>query len=217
MDRVAWDRAMAIYEAASAAERRYDVTVNRPMAGALERIAPRLDLWFQMPGESFRYIVRADRLGVFANHPLAGVREKAAAVEAACGPVYVHGGLRWGNRCGPRPPVDPDDKIALWLFRELMDDGFNAQRAGAIACAVGQAARENPDARAISYVQDYFPGRGYAYPADRVPEVAKWDEVVFPAGSDIRKVTTFRIGKLREMIAHYTEEQRAIIGDPDAE
>lgn len=130
--------------------------------------------------------------------------EHVAAGNFSCAPATSAGRARL---------FDPDDMIALWLFRELMEDGFNPQRAGIIACEVAQSARENPAARAISYVQDYFPVRGFAYPADSVPDVAKWDEVLFPAGSDIRKVTTFRIGKLRDMIAHYTEEERAVIGD----
>jgi hypothetical protein len=104
--------------------------------------------------------------------------------------------------------------IALWLFRELIDDGFEARRAGVVACEVAQAARLNPDARAISYVQDYFGARGHAFPAEQVPEQSKWDEVFF-SGTDIRKVTTFRIGKMREMIAHYTEEERNVIGEHD--
>lgn len=133
--------------------------------------------------------------------------EHVAAGAFSCAPATVPGRARL---------FDPNDMIALWLFRELMDDGFNAVRAGAIACAVVEAAKQSPDARAISYVQDYFPVRGYAFPADDVPLHAEWDKVVYPAGSDIRKVTTFRIGKLREMIAHYSAEEAAIIGDPEA-
>lgn len=136
--------------------------------------------------------------------------EHVAAGAFGCAPATVPGRARL---------FDPDDMVALWLFRELMDEGFNAARAGSIACEVGEAARQNPDARAISYVQDYFGNgeRGFAYPADAVPDHTEWDAVLFPAGSDIRKVTTFRIGKLREMIAHYTAEEAAIIGNPDAE
>ena len=134
--------------------------------------------------------------------------EHVAAGNFGCAPATSPGRARL---------FTPDDMIALWLFRELMDDGFEARRAGTIACEVAQSARENPDARAISYVQDYFPVRGFAFPADKVPLHGEWDDVVFPAGSDIRKVTTFRIGKLRDVIAHYTAEEAAIIGDPEAE
>ena len=133
--------------------------------------------------------------------------EHVAAGAFGCAPATVPGRARL---------FDQHDMIALWLFRELMDDGFNAQRAGAMACAVGEAARQNPDAPAISYVQDYFAGRGDAFPADQVPAHAEWDDVLF-SGTDIRKVTTFRIGKLRDMIARYTAEEAAIIVDPDAE
>ena len=114
---------------------------------------------------------------------------------------------------------DPDDMIALWLFRELMDDGLDAGTAGYTACKVAEAAREAPDAPTISYVEDYFRGargssRGRAFPTEQVPPPEKWDSV-FMSGTDIRKVTTFRISKLRAMISHYTEEERAIVGADD--
>jgi len=133
--------------------------------------------------------------------------EHVASGAFGCAPATIPGRARL---------FGPDDMIALWLFRELMEEGFNAARAGTIACAVGEAARANPEARSISYVQDYFNGHGSAFPADDVPAHAKWDEVLF-SGTDIRKVTTFRIGKLREMIAHYSAGEAAIVGDPDAE
>lgn len=131
--------------------------------------------------------------------------EHVAAGAFNCAPKTVPGRSRF---------FDPDDMLTLWLFRELMDDGFDARFAGAIACSVGEAARQHPEARSISYAQDYFGSRGHAFPADQVPDHSKWDEVVF-SGSDIRKVTTFRVGKLREMIAHYTEEEFSVAGEPD--
>lgn len=131
--------------------------------------------------------------------------EHVAAGRFPCAPATVPGRARL---------FDPDAMIALWLFRELMDDGFNAEHAGRIACAVAEAARHNPQARAISYVQDYFGSRGYALPADEVPAHSEWDSTPIN-GTDIRKVTTFRIGKLRDMIAHYTDEERSIIGTDD--
>lgn len=109
---------------------------------------------------------------------------------------------------------DPNDMIALYLFREIMEEGIEASVAGKIACEVAAVARNNPQARAISYVQTYFGRLGHAYPADDVPPHANWDDTLMN-GTDIRKVTTFRIGKLREMIAHYTEEERSIIGESD--
>ncbi|MBS9476076.1 hypothetical protein [Ancylobacter radicis] len=134
--------------------------------------------------------------------------EHVAAGRFGCAPATVPGRARL---------FDPDDMIALWLFRELMDDGFDAVHAGRIACSVAECARLNPEARSISYVQDYFqPVRGRAFPSDEVPAASAWDTVKF-SGTDIRKVTTFRIGKMREMIAHYTEEERAIIGERDGD
>jgi hypothetical protein len=131
--------------------------------------------------------------------------EHVAAGRFECAPDTIPGRARL---------FDPDDMISLWLFRELMDDGFDAKHAGFIACAVATAARKNPEARAISYVQDYFGSRGHAFPAENVPAFPEWDQVTI-SGSDIRKVTTFRVGKLREVIAHYTEEERQIIGEND--
>lgn len=130
--------------------------------------------------------------------------EHVAAGRFSCAPRTIPGRARL---------FDPDDMIALWLFKELMDDGLDAAHAGRIACEVAEAARQAPEARAISYVQPYL-GSGTAMPADSVRPPSDWDTYML-SGSDIRKVTTFRIGKMREMIAHYTEEERSIIGPDD--
>ena len=132
--------------------------------------------------------------------------EHVAAGRFPCAPATVPGRTRL---------FDPDDMIALRLFRELMDDGFGAERAGRIACEVARAAKKNPTATAIAYVEDYFvPPSGNAFPADEVPPASEWARVIF-SGTDIRKVTTFNIGKMREMIAAATEAERSIIGEPD--
>lgn len=130
--------------------------------------------------------------------------EHVAAGHFPCAPNTVPGRARL---------FDPDDMIALWLFRELMEEGYDARAAGRIACSVASAARQNPEARAISYVQTYFPG-GAAYPSDQVPDHSHWDTETL-GGTDIRKVITFRVGKLREMISHYADEERSIIGEND--
>ncbi|QCO15536.1 hypothetical protein D3869_10005 [Azospirillum brasilense] len=132
--------------------------------------------------------------------------EHVAAGRFRCAPCTVPGRARL---------FDPDDMIALWLFRDLMDDGYEATKAGYIACEVADAARRHPEARTISFVEDYFePRGGRAFPAEQVPAASEWDQVLF-SGTDIRKVTTFNIGKLRALIAHYTEEERSIIGERD--
>ena len=125
--------------------------------------------------------------------------EHIAAGFFNCAPETVPGRARL---------FDPDDMIALCLFRELMDDGLDAKRSGKIACAVSRAAREHPTAPAISYVQDYFIGNtAVAMPSDEVPPASEWATNLFmPGGTDARKVTTFNIAKLRKMIAHYTEK-----------
>lgn len=130
--------------------------------------------------------------------------EFVAADRFPCAPETVPGRARL---------FDPDDMVALCLFRELMDDGYDATKAGRIACKVAKAARDNPEAPAISFVFNYFgPTSGDACPSDKVPPPSDWDRVTF-SGTDIRKVTTFRISKLREMIAYATEEERSIIGE----
>jgi|HigsolmetaAR206D_1030411.scaffolds.fasta_scaffold13216_2 hypothetical protein len=134
------------------------------------------------------------------------LNEHIAAGRFPCAPETIPGRARL---------FDPDDMIALWLFREFMEDGLDAARAGQMACKIAQAARDYPDATAIAFVEDYFDGRGgTALPADRIPPVSEWDTFTI-GGSDIRKVTTYRVGKLRKMIAHYTEKERAVIGERD--
>lgn len=127
--------------------------------------------------------------------------EHVAAGHFPCAPSTIPGRARL---------FEPDDMIGLWLFRELMDDGINAARAGAMACEVSRAARLYPDAKAIAYVQTYRNG-GVAIPAEKVPFSDLDDYYI--TGTDVRKVTVFRISKLRQLIAHYTEEERAIIGE----
>jgi hypothetical protein len=136
------------------------------------------------------------------------LNEHIAAGAYDCAPDTIPGRARL---------FDPNDMIGLWLFRELMQDGFDARAAGKIACSVMFAARETPSAPAISYVQDYFiGGRGFAVPFDMVPPPSDWETNLFcPGGTDARKVTTFNIAKLRKIIAHYTDEERSIIGEDD--
>ncbi len=131
------------------------------------------------------------------------LNEHIAAGHFQCAPGTVPGRARL---------FDPDDMIALRLFREFMDDGLDAKHAGEIACEIALTARTNPECPAISYVEEYM-GRGYAIPSDDVPAPADWGTRT-SRGSDIRKVTTYGIGKLRKMIANDTEEERLIIGEP---
>lgn len=131
--------------------------------------------------------------------------EHVAAGRFPCAPDTIPGRARL---------FDPDDMISLWLFRELMEDGLDAASAGHIACKVAAAAREAPAAQAISYVQDQFPKGGSAISAETVPDPKDWKTFTI-GGLPIRKVTTFNVGQLREIIAHHTEEARSIIGPED--
>ena len=106
----------------------------------------------------------------------------------------------------------PADMLALWYYRELVEDGLTREKAGHVACAVAEAARANPDALAIAYVEDYFrPNAGRAFPASDVPDYSKWDTELF-CGTDIRKVTIFRVSKARTLIADYTAEETSPYG-----
>ena len=122
--------------------------------------------------------------------------------------------------CAPRTVAGrarifyPEDMIALYLYRELMEDGYAREKAGRIACAVSNCAKENRNAKAISYVEDYFKGSGHAVPADKVPDPTDWDTILHN-GTDIRKVTTFRISKMKELIARYTAQEISIFGPDD--
>ncbi len=131
--------------------------------------------------------------------------EAVAAGFFKCAPETIPGRARY---------FEPDDMVALRLYRDLLEDGMTKERAGYIACCVGAAARCNPDADAISFVNGYFSGKGDAYPASQVPGPDKWGEVCF-SGSDIRKVTTFNIAKIRKLNAHYTEEELSYHGTDD--
>lgn len=133
--------------------------------------------------------------------------EYVAADQYTCAPKTVPGRTRL---------FDPDDLLTLMLFKRLMDDGYTVDKAGTISCAIGNIARCFPEERTISYVEDYFAGHGAAYLTKDVPDPSKWDDVTF-SGTDIRKVTTFRIGKERDLVAHYTDEETSTYRDPSDE
>lgn len=105
--------------------------------------------------------------------------------------------------------------LSLWYYRELVEDGYTRDKAGSIACLISECARQNPEASVISYVENYFhPVTGECYPFDQVPDPSTWDTHVFN-GTDIRKVTNFRVGKARKMIAHYRDEELSVQGTED--
>lgn len=131
--------------------------------------------------------------------------EYVAAGQYNCAPKTIPGRARL---------FSPDDMLTLFLFKRLIDDGYTVERAGTMACAIGQVAAIYSDERVFSYVEDYFVGHGSAHRAKDVPPPETWDDVLF-SGTDIRKVTSFRIGKERELVAHYTAEEVSIIGNPD--
>lgn len=133
--------------------------------------------------------------------------EYVAAGHYHCAPPTVPGRARL---------FDPNAMLTLHLFKRLMDDGYTVERAGMMACAIGDVALQHPEERAISWVESYFKNHGMAFLTKDVPPPEKWDDVLF-SGTDIRSATTFRIGKERDLVAHYTAEEASIIGDPEAE
>ena len=132
--------------------------------------------------------------------------EYVAAGHYPCAPSTIPGRARLFN---------PDDMLTLFLFKRLIDDGATVQAAGRIACEIGVIAKIYPAERAISYVETYIGSATAVLPRD-VPSPETWDEVLF-SGVDIRKVTTFRIGKERDLVAHYTAEETATFVDPSDE
>lgn len=130
--------------------------------------------------------------------------EHVAAGNFGCAPSTIPGRARL---------FDPDDMVALFLFRDFLDDGVDAKTAGAMACEIGLCAKLNPDEPTISLVYTYFSGFK-AYPTTSVPTPDQWDTILL-SGTDIRKVLTYRISKLRQLIAHYTEMERSTIGEDD--
>jgi hypothetical protein len=105
--------------------------------------------------------------------------------------------------------------IGLWLFHELIDDGFNAESAGAIAYEVARAARSNPNASTVICVSNYFlPSGDNAFPSEDVPSPSGWQGKTF-SGSIIRKTMTFNIAYNRTLLARYTDEEHSIIGEDD--
>lgn len=131
--------------------------------------------------------------------------EAVAAKVFDCAPKTIPGRARY---------FDPDDMVSLWLYREMLDDGFTKERAGYIACKVGDAARYKPTADYISFINSYFSDWGDAYPADEVPAYDEWATAQF-SGSDIRKVTTFNIKNTRSLIKRSTEEELSYHGPED--
>lgn len=126
------------------------------------------------------------------------LNEYIAAGIYACAPATVPGRARM---------FDPDDLVGLWLFRELMGDGHSPAKAARVACVVAEAGRKAPTAPAISCVENYFDDVS-AMPSSEVEDPETW-EFSLHGDADIRKVTTFNVGKIRRMIAHYTEVEIA--------
>ncbi|MBC9245164.1 hypothetical protein H4P12_00185 [Paracoccus sp. 11-3] len=108
---------------------------------------------------------------------------------------------------------EPDDMISIWLYRELMEGGYSREAAGRIACAICVKATVHPEAKAIAYVETYVGSRHACLPED-VPSADQWDTALF-SGSDIRRVTTFNIEKMRRLIAHATAEKLRTFGSED--
>lgn len=106
-----------------------------------------------------------------------------------------------------------EDILGLWLFRDLMDCGTSPKHAAAIACKVSGRAKEDPDAKIISYVR-LVVGSSLALPADQVPALERWGSTTF-SGSEILEVRHFHVALIRRRIMEMIEEEQATIGEPD--
>jgi hypothetical protein len=135
--------------------------------------------------------------------------EHVAAGNFDCAPKTVAGRGRL---------FDKDAVLALSLFKRNLDDGMNAERAGAIACAVAQAAAQYPDERAVGYLETFI-GLAVALPASQLADPNTWSaaggEGVVNSGTTIRKVTVFNVAHLRALIDHGFDEEAATFGEPD--
>jgi hypothetical protein len=139
------------------------------------------------------------------------LNEHAAAGRYPCAPSTIRGRTR---------VFDPDDMLALVLFTVLLEDGFAASKAGPIACEVAAAARQHPEARAISYVRSNavksgFTVDGAALPASSLPDPESWNKQLFGDVDLIERTMTFNVWQYRERIAKRTEEEALIIGEED--
>lgn len=136
--------------------------------------------------------------------------EAVASGAYPCAPGTVSGRARL---------FDLDDLLALKLFSDLLKEGYGAAPAGRIACEVAAAARENPEAQAISYIRSNMVRSGWsvdrrAIPADQVPAPSTWNKELFH-DQLIEKATTFNVWQLRQRIAQKMEEERSILGEED--
>ena len=126
--------------------------------------------------------------------------EHVAAGNYKCAPATVAGRTRL---------FEPKDLLTLSLFRRLMDDGFSAERAGSIACMVGEAAASEPKEDEIVLIET-FAGMTTAYGGKHLPPTANES-----SGLTIYKKTFFNVAHLRYGINHLIEEERSIIGPDD--
>lgn len=126
--------------------------------------------------------------------------EHVAAGNYTCAPKTVPGRARL---------FDPNDMLTLTLFKRLMDDGVAPEKAGSIACVVGHGAKIEPEEEEIVFIET-FAGMSTAYGAKHVPTNANES-----SGLTIYKKTFFNVAHLRKLIAHYTDEERSIIGPDD--
>lgn len=132
--------------------------------------------------------------------------ELVAAGAYPCAPATIPGRARY---------FDPDDMVGLWIFRELMEEGYSPNVAGHIACEVSGAARKSPDAETITLARHYIAGDvGFAMRTDQVPAPDTWSTAMLH-GTNIRSATTFNIRYTRELIAYYVAEELSYIGDDD--
>ena len=126
--------------------------------------------------------------------------EFVAAGDYDCAPATIPGRARL---------FDANALLSLVLFRQLMERGFPAKLAGHIACTVGRAAAENPEADEIVYYQLQV-GTAIALRVDSTLNIS--DQV---SGLGIAWRMGHNVAWLRRIVEHGIQDEISIIGEDD--
>jgi len=110
---------------------------------------------------------------------------------------------------------DADGMLALIVFKRLLDEGLEAERAGFIACTLADGVRIYPDHAILAYVE-------FGFGSPRVETVESLDgwlkskepRTRIDPGS-IRKATLFNVAMVKAEIQAGIEDESSIIGPDD--
>lgn len=131
--------------------------------------------------------------------------EHVAAGNFPCAPDTIAGRARY---------FDQHDMLALALFKMNLDDGYPADRAGHVACAVAKLAAASPNEDVIAYVQN-FVGMKRAILASEMTAVEHWQDKIW-SGSTLRKVELFNVAEQRKRVLEAMVEEANMIGEDES-